>query len=281
MNKEQLRDLILRKKSVLCVGLDTDINKIPQFFKDKHEKDDVVFEYNKRIIDAVLPYTIAFKPNLAFYESRGIEGLMSLKKTMDYIDTKGEEVFCIADAKRGDIGNTSGQYAKAFFDPTQSDFNFNAVTVAPYMGSDSVSPFLAFEGKWVIVLALTSNPGADDFQLHTFTDDDKLFEKVLKVSSKWGNSDNTMYVIGATRSEMLKRVREIVPEHFLLIPGVGAQGGNLEEVLNLGWNKFGGLLINASRSIIFASHNEDFDTAALEEAKRMQAIMNSFISSVS
>jgi len=278
MNKEQLRDLILRKKSVLCVGLDTDINKIPSFFKDEFAGGDVVFEYNKRIIDAVLPYTVAFKPNLAFYESRGIAGWESLKKTMDYIASKGDEVFCIADAKRGDIGNTSGQYAKAFFDTAQSGFNFDAVTVAPYMGVDSVSPFLAFDGKWVIILALTSNPGADDFQTHSFTDNEKLFEKVLRTSSQWGSSDNTMYVIGATRSEMLKRVREIVPDHFLLIPGVGAQGGNLEEVLELGWNKFGGILINASRSIIFANGENDFAEAAAAEAENFQHIMSSFIS---
>ncbi|PLW93894.1 MAG: orotidine-5'-phosphate decarboxylase [Marinilabiliales bacterium] len=278
MNKEQLRDLILRKKSVLCVGLDTDINKIPQFFREQYAGGDVVFEYNKRIIDAVLPYAVAFKPNLAFYESRGLTGWESLKKTMDYIDSKDNDVFCIADAKRGDIGNTSGQYAKAFFDSSQSGFNFDAVTVAPYMGVDSVSPFLEFDNKWVIILVLTSNPGADDFQTHDFSDGDKLFEKVLKTSSQWGNSDNTMYVIGATRSEMLKRVRELVPDHFLLIPGVGAQGGNLEEVLNLGWNNFGGILINASRSIIFANGEEDFAEAAAAEAKKLQSIMSSFIS---
>lgn len=278
MNKMQLRDLILRKKSVLCVGLDTDINKIPQFFKEQYLDGDVVFEYNKRIIDAVFPYTVAFKPNLAFYESRGLAGWESLKKTMDYIKNKGEDVFCIADAKRGDIGNTSSHYAKAFFDSNMSGFNFDAVTVVPYMGADSVKPFLEFDNKWVIILALTSNPGADDFQTHEFLDGDKLFEKVLKTSSQWGNSNNIMYVIGATRSEMLKRVRELVPDHFLLIPGIGAQGGNLEEVLNLGWNNFGGILINASRSIIFANGDEDFAHAAAAEAKKLQGIMSSFIS---
>ncbi|MBN2730020.1 MAG: orotidine-5'-phosphate decarboxylase [Bacteroidales bacterium] len=279
MNKEELRDLILRKKSVLCVGLDTDISKIPSFFKDKYADEDIVFEYNKQIIDAVLPYTVAFKPNLAFYESRGVSGWISLQKTMQYIESKKEEVFLIADAKRGDIGNTSGQYAKAFFDQEQSGFNFDAVTVAPYMGIDSVSPFLAFEGKWVIILALTSNPGADDFQLSTCKEtDEKLFEKVLRVSSEWGSDENTMYVIGATRSDMLIKVREIVPEHFLLIPGVGAQGGNLKEVLHLGWNNFGGILINASRSIIFAKGEEDFAEAAAAEAKKLQNAMSSFIS---
>ncbi len=280
MNRDELTQLIFQKESVLCVGLDTDINKIPDFFKKEHENSDIVFEYNKRIVDATIPYAVAYKPNLAFYESRGLAGWISLHKTIDYIQSLNDRVFLIADAKRGDIGNTSGQYARAFFDKEQSGLDFDAVTVAPYMGVDSVSPFLQYKDKWIVVLALTSNPGADDFQTLDVNDNgvgEQLFKKVLRTSSSWGTSENTMYVIGATRSEMLKEVREIVPEHFLLIPGIGAQGGNLEEVMRLGWNNYAGLLINASRSIIFASGNSDFAEAAAVEAKKLQNLMSSFI----
>ena len=280
MNRDELTQLIFQKESVLCVGLDTDINKIPDFFKKEHENSDIVFEYNKRIVDATIPYAVAYKPNLAFYESRGLAGWISLHKTIDYIQSLNDRVFLIADAKRGDIGNTSGQYARAFFDKEQSGLDFDAVTVAPYMGVDSVSPFLQYKDKWVVVLALTSNPGAVDFQTLDVNNNgvgEQLFKKVLRTSSSWGTSENTMYVIGATRSEMLKEVRKIVPEHFLLIPGIGAQGGNMEEVMSLGWNNYAGLLINASRSIIFASGDSDFAEAAAAEAKKLQNLMSSFI----
>lgn len=280
MNRNELTQEIFRKESVLCVGLDTDLNKIPDFFKKKHENSDIVFEYNKCIIDATIPYAVAYKPNLAFYESRGLAGWTSLQRTIDYIQSLNDKVFLIADAKRGDIGNTSGQYASAFFDKEQSGFDFDAVTVAPYMGIDSVSPFLQKKDKWIVLLALTSNPGADDFQTLNIMNNgagEQLFKRVLRTSSSWGTSENMMYVIGATRSEMLKEVREIIPNHFLLIPGIGAQGGNLEEVMNLGWNNYAGLLINASRSIIFASSDLDFAEAAGAEAKKLQNTMSSFI----
>jgi orotidine-5'-phosphate decarboxylase len=270
MNRQQLIDLIKRKKSYLCVGLDSDIKKIPSHLL---RFDDPVFEFNKQIIDATLPYTVAYKPNLAFYEVRGVKGLLSLHKTMQYLDQFRDECFAIADAKRGDIGNTSAQYAAAFFDKENSGFNFDAVTVAPYMGEDSIVPFLSFKDKWVIVLALTSNKGAADFQLNTDTDGVKLFEDVLTTAKRWGSAENTMFVIGATRAEMLTDVRRIVPDHFLLVPGVGAQGGSLEDVAKYGLNKDCGILINASRSIIFGSATEDFTLKAKEEASSMQIQM--------
>lgn len=271
MNRAQLTELIKTKQSFLCVGLDSEIDKIPAHLRNT---EDPVFEFNRSIIDATLPFTVAYKPNLAFYESRGIEGLNSLKKTMDYLENFRSECFTIADAKRGDIGNTSSQYARAFFSKAASGFDFDAVTVAPYMGEDSVSPFLAFEGKWVVLLALTSNKGAFNFQLNEDTSGTALFENVLKTSQSWGSKNNLMFVVGATRAEMLEKVREIAPEHFLLVPGVGAQGGSLSEVARYGLNKDCGLLVNASRSIIFASTGTDFASKAAEEAKKMQEEMS-------
>ncbi len=267
MTREQLFQLIQKKKSFLCVGLDSDINKIPQHLL---EKDDPVFEFNKAIIDATIDYTVAYKPNLAFYESRGSEGLISLEKTIAYLNERKDEVFTIADAKRGDIGNTSAQYAKAFLET----YGFDSITVAPYMGEDSVSPFLSLENKWVILLVLTSNKGAFDFQLIENKESGKrLFEEVLKTSQKWGNADNMMYVVGATKAEMLSDIRNIIPNHFLLVPGVGAQGGSLEEVAKYGLNKQCGLLVNSSRGIIFKSHGKDFTEVAKAEAKKLQEQM--------
>ena len=272
MNRQQLIDLIKRKKSYLCVGLDSDITKIPSHLLDT---EDPVFEFNKQIIDATIEYSVAYKPNLAFYEARGLTGMNSLYKTTEYLEKFKNECFTIADAKRGDIGNTSTQYARAFFDKESSGFNFDAVTVAPYMGEDSITPFLKFDGKWIIVLALTSNKGASDFQLISDKSEVKLFEQVLNTTAKWGSSENTMFVAGATRAEMLTEVRKIVPDHFLLVPGVGAQGGSLEEVANYGLNNDCGILVNASRSIIFASGLPDFAEKARAEALSMQKLMES------
>ena len=239
--------------------------------------EDPVFEFNKQIIDATLKYAVAYKPNLAFYESRGVKGMMSLEKTMAYLENFKTEVFTIADAKRGDIGNTSTQYAISVFDKQASGFSFDAITVAPYMGEDSVKPFLDFPGKWAIVLALTSNKGSDDFQLFADENQDKLFERVLERSSKWGTADNMMYVVGATKAEMLEGIRKIVPEHFLLVPGVGAQGGDLQAVAKYGLNKYCGLLVNASRSILFASNGLDFAEKAALEASSMQKEMETVL----
>ncbi|HLO90277.1 MAG TPA: orotidine-5'-phosphate decarboxylase [Lentimicrobium sp.] len=270
MNRKELIELIKRKRSYLCVGLDSDITRIPEHLLGT---DDPVFEFNKQIIDATIKYTVAYKPNLAFYEARGLSGYQSLHKTMQYLAKYENQCFTIADAKRGDIGNTSTQYATAFFDKNSSGFNFNAVTVAPYMGEDSVSPFLKFQDKWVIVLALTSNKGASDFQLIKDSDHKMLFEHVLKTTALWGSHENTMFVVGATRAEMLSDVRKIVPDHFLLVPGVGAQGGSLEEVARYGLNDDCGILVNASRSIIYASAGSDFTSKAGAEAAVMQKQM--------
>jgi orotidine-5'-phosphate decarboxylase len=267
MNRTDLFRLIQKKKSFLCVGLDSDLNKIPKHLLGS---DDPVFEFNKQIIDATIPFAIAYKPNLAFYESRGIKGMISLEKTMNYLEKFSSEVFTIADAKRGDIGNTSTQYAISVFDKSASGFSFDAITVAPYMGADSVQPFLAFPGKWAIVLALTSNKGSDDFQLFADTNETRLFERVLERTSKWGTPDNMMYVVGATKAEMFEGIRSIVPDHFLLVPGVGAQGGDLNAVTKYGLNDHCGLLVNASRSILFASTETDFAEKAALEAKAMQ-----------
>lgn len=275
MTRQQLIQLIKNKKSFLCVGLDSDIDKIPAHLK---YAEDPVFEFNRQIIDATMEFAVAYKPNLAFYESRGLQGLNTLHRTMEYLERFSDQCFTIADAKRGDIGNTSTQYARAFFDKDASGFNFDAVTVAPYMGEDSVSPFLKFENKWVVLLALTSNKGASDFQLITDKSDQQLFENVLLTSRQWGNTSNLMYVVGATRAEMLGKVRQSVPDHFLLVPGVGAQGGSLSEVAEYGMNADCGLLVNASRSIIFASGNEDFALKAAEEAKNMQSEMAALLS---
>lgn len=277
MNRKELINLIKRKRSYLCVGLDSDITKIPQHLLDT---EDPVFEFNRQIIDATHEFAVAYKPNLAFYEARGLKGMMSLHKTMEYLSRFSSECFTIADAKRGDIGNTSTQYATAFFDKQASGFSFDAVTVAPYMGEDSVSPFLKFENKWVIVLALTSNKGANDFQLIKDKSDIQLFEHVLKTSSTWGSAENTMYVVGATRAEMLQDVRKIIPDHFLLVPGVGAQGGSLEEVAKYGLNADCGILVNASRSIIFGSPGTDFALKAADESRAMQQQMSETLKSI-
>jgi len=274
MNRSDLFHLIKKKKSFLCVGLDSDLNKIPKHLLGT---DDPVFEFNKQIIDATLPFTVAYKPNLAFYESRGIKGMISLEKTMNYLENFSNEVFTIADAKRGDIGNTSTQYAISVFDKEASGFSFDAITVAPYMGADSVQPFLAFPGKWAIVLALTSNKGSDDFQLFTDVSKTRLFERVLERTFKWGTPDNMMYVVGATKAEMLVSIRKIVPDHFLLVPGVGAQGGDLNSVAKYGLNDHCGLLVNASRSILFASAEIDFAEKAGKEAQLMQKDMEAIL----
>lgn len=270
MTRQDLISSIRRKKSFLCVGLDTDLKKVPQHLLDS---EDAIFNFNKAIIDATIPYAVAYKPNLAFYESAGIKGLIQLKKTMDYLHSLDDKVFTIADAKRGDIGNTSQQYAKAFLDP-QGDFGFDSITVAPYMGEDSVTPFTVYDGKWVILLALTSNKGAFDFQFIEDKESGKrLFEKVLETSRKWGNDENMMYVVGATKADMLETIRGIVPDAFLLVPGVGAQGGSLSEVCKYGINKDCGLLVNSSRGIIYASNGEDFAERAAIEAHKLQQQM--------
>jgi|SRR5690554_5967750 len=267
MNREQLVEQINKKKSFLCVGLDTDINKIPSFLLSL---EDPVFEFNKRIIDATKDFCVAYKPNIAFYESMGAKGWESLQKTIAYIP---KEIFTIADAKRGDIGNTSAMYAKAFF----QTYNFDSVTVAPYMGSDSVQPFLKEKGKWAIILALTSNEGAADFQYERLEGGGQLFEKVLSTTKKWGSIENMMYVVGATKAEKLAKIRKIIPDHFLLVPGVGAQGGSLEEVCKYGMNADVGLLVNSSRGIIYASQEEDFAEAARKAARTIQQEMELFI----
>ena len=274
MTRQELIATIQRKKSFLCVGLDTDINKIPQHLRSE---ENAIFKFNKAIIDATLPFAAAYKPNLAFYESAGIKGLEQLKMTMDYLHSLDDKAFTIADAKRGDIGNTSQQYAKAFLDPA-GDFNFDSLTVAPYMGEDSVTPFTSYEGKWVILLALTSNKGAFDFQFIKAEGEEKhLFEKVLETSKKWGDKENMMYVVGATKADMLTTVRNIVPDSFLLVPGVGAQGGSLEEVCRYGLTNECGLLVNSSRGIIYASGGEDFAARAAEEAQKLQQQMAKYL----
>jgi len=265
MTRQELTGIIRKKKSFLCVGLDTEINKIPPHLL---REEDPVFEFNRQIIDATIDFAVAYKPNLAFYESSGLKGWISLEKTISYLHMKKDRVFLIADAKRGDIGNTSQQYAKAFFEILDVD----AITVAPYMGSDSVQPFLNYPNKWIILLALTSNKGAADFQ-YLKTGDNYLFEQVLKTSSQWGTTENMMYVVGATQAQQLETIRKIIPDHFLLVPGVGAQGGSLKEVARYGMTKDIGLLVNASRSIIFASSKEDFAEKAREEAEKMQKEM--------
>lgn len=266
MNYKQLVDQIRAKKSFLCVGLDTDPAKLPSCLIDK---EDAVFEFNRRIIDATAPYCIAYKPNLAFYEANGVEGWVALERTIGYIRENYPEMFIIADAKRGDIGNTSKLYARTFFEHMDVD----ALTVAPYMGSDSVTPFLGYEGKWVILLALTSNPGSHDFQLIEDKDGKCLFEQVLDKSQQWAGKDAMMYVVGATQGSMFAKIREHAPEHFLLVPGVGAQGGSLEEVCKYGMTPDCGLIVNSSRGIIFASSGEDFAEAAGREAEKLASQM--------
>ena len=269
MNYNELFSKIKAKKSFLCVGLDTDIQKIPQFL---HNTSDPIFTFNKEIIDATQKYAVAYKPNLAFYESLGLKGWNGLEKTVNYIHSKYPDLFIIADAKRGDIGNTSNLYAKAFFDT----MNFDAITVAPYMGEDSVKPFLEYAGKWVILLALTSNKGAFDFQFIK-NEGEYLFERVIKKSQEWGNQENMMYVVGATQAEMFADIRKLIPNHFLLVPGVGAQGGSLSEVAKNGMNSHCGLLVNSSRQIIYASSGEDFAESASFAAREVQVEMEGLL----
>lgn len=264
MNREQLVENIRRKGSFLCVGLDSDIRKIPAHLIE--ECDDPVYEFNKAIVDATAPYCVAYKPNLAFYEATGAQGWITLEKTIAYIRQRHPDQFIIADAKRGDIGNTSQLYARSFFE----HLNVDAVTVAPYMGRDSVTPFLGFPGKWVILLALTSNAGSHDFQLIEDRDGRRLFESVIARSSEWAGPDEMMYVVGATQGRMFEDIRRVAPRSFLLVPGVGAQGGSLEEVARWGMIDDCGLLVNSSRGIIFASGDVDFAEAAAREARKLR-----------
>ena len=291
MTRQELINQIFTKKTFLCVGLDTDIKKIPEHLL---KEEDPIFAFNKAIIDATAPYCVAYKPNLAFYESMGVKGWISFEKTIQYLNENYPQHFIIADAKRGDIGNTSAMYARTFFE----EIHLDALTVAPYMGEDSVTPFLQYEGKWVILLALTSNKGSHDFQLlpvdsgeltvdschadssqsgsqlstvnsQLSTPKERLFEKVLKKSQEWGNKDNMMYVVGATQGKMFADIRKVVPDHFLLVPGIGAQGGSLEEVCKYGMTKDCGLLVNSSRAIIYADKTERFAEVAGEEARKV------------
>ena len=268
MTRAELFGQIQKKKSFLCVGLDTDLNKIPKHLLDT---EDPIFEFNKQIIDATAQYAVAYKPNIAFYEAYGVKGWQSLEKTIAYIS---KDIFILADAKRGDIGNTSKMYAKAFFENMDCD----AITVAPYMGEDSVKPFLEFDNKWVILVALTSNAGGKDFQNLELTQGGELFEEVLRKSQEWGTEDQLMYVVGATRAEALTKIRKIVPNHFLLVPGVGAQGGSLKDVAQYGMNSQCGLLVNSSRGIIYASQNQDFAKVAGEKAHELQLEMQQYLS---
>ena len=266
MTRQELFENIKKKQSFLCVGLDTDIKKIPQHLL---KEEDPIFEFNKAIIEATAPYCVAYKPNLAFYEAFGVKGMISFEKTIKYLKDNYPDQFIVADAKRGDIGNTSAMYARTFFE----EYNVDSLTVAPYMGEDSVSPFLKYEGKWVILLALTSNKGSLDFQFMEDNDGERLFEKVLRTSQKWGNADNMMYVVGATQGGMLEDIRRIVPDHFLLVPGIGAQGGSLQEVVKYGMNSTCGLLVNSSRAIIYADNTERFAEVAGQKAKEVQQQM--------
>jgi len=266
ITRQQLIDQIKQKKSFLCVGLDTDLDKIPEFLK---QYPDPVFEFNKRIIDATKDLCVAYKPNSAFYESYGVKGLQSLIATWKYLPA---DTLNIIDAKRGDIGNTSDKYARAFFDEKMSGMSFDAITVTPYMGNDSVTPYLKYDGKWVIILALTSSVGSKDFQ-YLNTGDDYLYEAVIKKANTWAGADRIMYVVGATKSTEFTNIRQYAPDNFLLVPGVGAQGGSLQDVCQYGIIKDCGLLVNASRSIIYAGNGQDFADAAREEAKSLQKQM--------
>jgi orotidine-5'-phosphate decarboxylase len=270
MNRKQLSSNIYAKKTFLCVGLDTDIKKLPQCILSCEEP---VFEFNKAIIDATAPYCIAYKPNLAFYECNGVDGWTALTKTVNYIRQRYPEQFIIADAKRGDIGNTSSLYARTFFETMDID----ALTVAPYMGEDSVKPFLAYPDKWVVLLALTSNKGSLDFQMTADAGGERLFERVLRTSRQWGNADNMMYVVGATQGSLFADVRHIAPDHFLLVPGVGAQGGSLEEVCKYGMNSDCGLIVNSSRAIIYADASDRFAEKAGEAAAAVQREMQQYL----
>lgn len=266
MKREELTREIFKKKSFLCVGLDTDIEKIPEFIK---KEDDPIFYFNKAIIDATAPYCVAYKPNLAFYECYGLQGMTAFEKTVSYIKKFYPDHFIIADAKRGDIGNTSARYAKTFFD----EYNTDALTVAPYMGEDSILPFLEYSDKWVIVLALTSNKGSHDFQLTKDTEGQRLFEKVITRTQQWGTPDNMMYVVGATQGEMFADIRKVAPTHFLLVPGVGAQGGSLQEVCKYGMIKDCGLLVNSSRGILYSGKDTCFAEVAADKARELQQQM--------
>ena len=272
MKRQELIEQIRQKRSFLCVGLDTDPKKMPQCVFDLH---DPVFEFNKAVIDATAPYCVAYKPNLAFYEAYGLKGMESFVKTVKYLKEKHPHHLIIADAKRGDIGNTSQMYARTFFEESDVD----ALTVAPYMGEDSVTPFLQYEGKWVILLALTSNKGSQDFQMTVSMspEPEHLFEKVLRVSQQWGNDENKMYVVGATQGRLFEDVRRMAPRHFLLVPGVGAQGGSLEEVCKYGMNEDCGLLVNSSRGIIYASQDDHFAEIAGNKARELQQQMDEML----
>ena len=266
MTRKELVQQIAKKRSFLCVGLDTDIKKIP---KHLQEVEDPIFAFNKAIIDATAPYCVAYKPNLAFYESLGVKGISSFERTVHYLRKYYPLHFIIADAKRGDIGNTSAMYARTFFE----EYDIDSLTVAPYMGEDSVTPFLDYDGKWVILLALTSNRGSSDFQMMEDKEGERLFERVLRKSQSWAGPDKMMYVVGATKGAMFKEIRQIVPNHFLLVPGVGAQGGSLQEVCLHGIISDCGLLVNSSRGIIYASQGEDFAEAAARSAQSLQMEM--------
>ena len=266
MTRQELIQNIKTKRSFLCVGLDTDLKKVPAHLLNE---EDPIFAFNKAIIDATAAYCVAYKPNLAFYEAFGVKGLMAFEKTVKYIQENYPDQFIIADAKRGDIGNTSAMYARTFFE----EYNLDSVTVAPYMGEDSVTPFLGYDGKWVILLALTSNKGSHDFQLTESIDGEKLFQKVLRKSQEWAGNDQMMYVVGATQGQAFEEIRKIVPDHFLLVPGVGAQGGSLSEVCKYGMTQECGLLVNSSRAIIYADNTEKFAEAAAEAAKAVQQEM--------
>ncbi|MBP3822855.1 MAG: orotidine-5'-phosphate decarboxylase [Bacteroidaceae bacterium] len=272
MTREQLFENIRRKQSFLCVGLDTDLKKVPQFLVERAAKEegfDPIFEFNKAIIDATAPYCIAYKPNLAFYEAHGVKGWIAFERTVKYLREQYPDQFIIADAKRGDIGNTSKLYARTFFE----EMDVDAVTVAPYMGEDSVTPFLGYEGKWVILLALTSNKGSQDFQLTQDAEGERLFEKVLTRSQQWADAGQMMYVVGATQGTSFADIRRLAPDHFLLVPGIGAQGGSLEEVCHYGWNDHCGLIVNSSRAIIYADGTENFAAVAGERAYEVQQQM--------
>ncbi|MBR1791815.1 MAG: orotidine-5'-phosphate decarboxylase [Bacteroidaceae bacterium] len=272
MTREQLFENIRRKQSFLCVGLDTDLKKVPQFLVERAAKEegfDPIFEFNKAIIDATAPYCIAYKPNLAFYEAHGVKGWIAFERTVKYLREQYPDQFIIADAKRGDIGNTSKLYARTFFE----EMDVDAVTVAPYMGEDSVTPFLGYEGKWVILLALTSNKGSHDFQLTQDAEGERLFEKVLTRSQQWADAGQMMYVVGATQGSSFADIRRLAPDHFLLVPGIGAQGGSLEEVCHYGWNDHCGLIVNSSRAIIYADSSKRFAEVAGEKAHEVQQQM--------
>ena len=274
MNKQQIIDNIARKGSFLCVGLDTDLKKMPQhIIANSATTAEAIFTFNKAIIDATAPYCVAYKPNLAFYECFGIEGWQAFEQTIQYIKQNYPDQFIIADAKRGDIGNTSAMYARTFFEGTQVD----ALTIAPYMGEDSVTPFLTYPGKWAVLLALTSNKGSHDFQLTADTEGERLFERVLRVSQQWGTDEQMMYVVGATQGKLFEDIRRIAPRHFLLVPGVGAQGGSLEEVCRYGMTPRCELLVNSSRGIIYADSTEDFAKVAGEKARELQEQMQQLL----